>query len=71
MYHEHCIDGIEVEVDGRPFCRVLNDVYNIYLTGRVYMGGLTFIAETEHGEYIQFEIHEVIDVIESEDEEDE
>jgi hypothetical protein len=70
MYYEYCIEEVEVEVDGRPFGRVLGDIYNIYLTGRVNMDKLTFIAETERGEYLQFGINEVIDVMESEDEEE-
>jgi hypothetical protein len=68
-YHEECIDGVEVEVDGRPLGRVLNDLYNVYLTGRVDMKSLMFIAETERGGYIQFGFKEVKEIEEEDDEE--
>ena len=68
-YYEECIDGVEVEVDGRPFGRVLNDLYSIYLTGRVDMRNLIFIAETGYGDYIQFGFKEVREIEEEEDEE--
>jgi len=68
-YYEECIDGVEVEVDGRPFGRVLNDLYNVYLTGRVDMKSLMFIAGTERGDYIQFGLKEIREIEEEEEEE--
>jgi hypothetical protein len=55
-YHEHCIDEVEVEVDGRPLYRVIDDLDNVDVTGKVDMDNMVFIAETEHGEYIQLDI---------------
>jgi len=68
-YHEDCIDEVEVEVDGRPFGRVINDLYNIYLTGRVDMRDIIFIAETEREWYVQFGLREILDIIKEEEEE--
>jgi hypothetical protein len=70
-YHEDCIDEVEVEVDGRPLGRVINDLYNIYATGRVNMDKIMFIAETEHGEYLQFGVNEILSVEEEEEESEE
>jgi hypothetical protein len=69
-YYEECIDEIEVEVDGRPLGRVINDLYNIYGTYRVLMEDIIFVAETEHGEYIQFGRREILDIEEEEFEEE-
>ena len=55
-YYEHCIDEVEVEVDGRPLYHVVDDLDGVDSTGRVDMGNMLFIAETERGEYVQLDI---------------
>jgi hypothetical protein len=55
-YYEHCIDEVEVEVDGRPLWRVIDDLEEIDNTGRVDMTDMIFVAETERGEYVQLDI---------------
>jgi hypothetical protein len=55
-YYEDCIDEVEVGVDGRPLWRVIDDLDGVDSTGRVDMGNMVFIAETERGEYVQLDI---------------
>ena len=55
-YHEHCIDEVEVEVDGRPLHYVIDDLEQIDATGKVDMTDMIFVAETDDGEYVQMDI---------------
>jgi hypothetical protein len=64
MFHEECIDLLEYEVIKGEHKRTLNNVaddiyYGVYLSGRVDMRSILFIAETEDGEYVQFDMKTV------------
>jgi hypothetical protein len=69
-YHRACIDEIEVDVNGKQLDDVIRDLYEIDQAGRVWIGDMIFIAETEYGEYIQLELPEIVDVEEGEEEDD-
>jgi len=61
MFHEECIDLLEYEVIKSSHKRMLenvaNDVYyGVYLSGRVDMRNILFVAETVDGEYVQFDM---------------
>jgi len=55
-YYEHCIDEVEVKVDGRPLWRVIEDLDYIDATGKVDMTDMIFVAETDDGKYVQMDI---------------
>jgi hypothetical protein len=55
-YYEHCIDEVEMEVDGRPLWRVIDDLDYIDGTGKVDMTDMIFVAETDDGRYVQMDI---------------
>jgi hypothetical protein len=55
-YYEHCIDEVEVEVDGRPLWRVIEDLDYIDRTGKVDMTDMIFVAETDDGRYVQMDM---------------
>jgi len=78
-YYERCIDEVEVEVDGRPLWRVVEDLDYIDSTGKVDMTDMIFVAETDDGGYVQMDTltirkmmwQEFADVEEELEEEDE
>ena len=67
MYHEECIDRLENEVTRSEHTRklydVMYDLYGVDGMGKAYMGGMIFVAETDGGEYVEFSINDVHDVM--------
>jgi len=64
-YHEECIDELEFEVikNKRTLYDVMYDLYGIDSKEKVYMRGMIFIAETNEGEYVEFSISDVHDIM--------
>jgi len=60
-YHEECIDELEFEVIARKrdLYDVMYDLYGVDATGKVDMYDMIFVAETDDGEYVEFSIKDV------------
>jgi hypothetical protein len=75
-YHEESIDLLEFEVvksyHMRWLWNVINDLNDVSRNERINMKGMLFIAETEDGEYVVFDIETVWRIMwqELEDEEE-
>jgi hypothetical protein len=67
LYHEECIDELVYEVTRsehtRTLYNVMYDLYGVDSKGKAYMRGMIFVAETDGGEYIEFDMNDVHDVI--------
>jgi len=57
-YHEECIDELEFEVIGkkRELDDVMYDLYGVDAKGGVAMADMIFVAKTDNGEFIEFDI---------------
>jgi hypothetical protein len=66
LYHEMCIDRLEYEVTRSEYTRtlgsVMDDLYYVDSTGKAYMRGMIFVAETDSGEYIEFNMNDIHNV---------
>jgi len=60
-YHEECLDLLEFEVKGRKrdLYDVAYDIYGVDAKERANLFDMIFVAETEEGEYIEFDIADV------------
>jgi hypothetical protein len=67
LYHEECIDGLEYEVTRSEYTRtlrsVMDDLYYVDGTGKANMRGMIFIVENDSGEYIEFDMNDVHNVM--------
>jgi len=63
-YHRgYVIKEVELEVVRGTLDDVIDDLYRVDATNRVFMGDMIFIAELESGEYVELDIGVINDVM--------